>query len=507
MCSSRRADRRRSRSLRGTLLIRIVALFTAVCLLIGVVTEVALRAFLVDKLDEQLLAASGRAHGIPGPATAPMASTAPTAPKEPPPEQFSPRDPIEMPGLGVGTFIAVLDGSDIVSAERLAGPDAARQDLPESQYQVLRDLPPDGKPYSRTLGDFGDYRMAAVRTEAGTVIVTGLPLSEVADTLWSAGLILGGVALGGVVVTGLIGAVTIRGTLRPLDRLAAIASKVTELPLDKGEVALSVRVPDRDTDTRTEVGKVGMALDRMLGHVGSALEARQRSESRVRRFVADASHELRTPLAAIRGYAELVARHGDTVARDVGFAIGRVESESRRMTNLVEELLLLARLDAGRPSEREQVDLSRLVADAVADAHVAGPGHTWVLDAPADPVTVSGDAEQLQQVVLNLLSNARSHTPSGTTVVIELAAERERAVLRVRDDGPGIPPELLPEVFERFARGDSSRSRTAGGTGLGLAIVAAVVAAHHGTVRVESSEETTEFTVDLPSWPPVGGVA
>jgi len=272
---------------------------------------------------------------------------------------------------------------------------------------------------------------------------------------------------------------------------------VAELRLDRGEVAIAERVPARHTDPRTEIGQVGLALNRMLGHVDNALAARQESETRVRQFVADASHELRTPLAAVRGYAELVRRGGDATP-EVAHAIGRVESEAARMTTLVDDLLLLARLDSGRPLERGTVDLSRLVVDAVSDARVAGPEHHWRLDLPAEPVTAPGDAQRLHQVLANLLSNARTHTPPGTTVTTGLSTSDEEAVLTVTDDGPGIPEHLQPEIFERFARGDSSRSRAAGSTGLGLAIVAAVVQAHGGEVGVDSKPGHTEFTVWLP---------
>lgn len=308
-----------------------------------------------------------------------------------------------------------------------------------------------------------------------------------------------GVAGAGLVVAGATGALLVRRTLRPLRRVAATATRVSELPLDRGEVTLPVRVPGADTDTRTEVGQVGSALNRMLGHVAAALTARQASETRVRQFVADASHELRTPLAAIRGYAEVARRGRDRVPPDVAHALRRVESESTRMTGLVEDLLLLARLDSGRPLAVQPVDLSALVVDAVSDAHVAGPEHRWQLDLPEQQIGVPGDPARLHQVMANLLANARVHTPAGTTVTTSLAVEPDAAVLRVADDGPGIPEDLQPEVFERFARGDSSRSRSHGSTGLGLAIVAAVVDAHHGVVSVQSRPGRTVFTVRLPN--------
>ena len=280
----------------------------------------------------------------------------------------------------------------------------------------------------------------------------------------------------------------------------ATATRVSELPLDRGEVALAVRVPPSDADPRTEVGQVGAAINRMLGHVASALSARQASEHKVRQFVADASHELRTPLASIRGYSELTRRGNHELPEDVVHAMGRVESEATRMTSLVEDLLLLARLDEGRDLDRKPVDLSRLLIDAVSDAHAAGPDHEWSLDLPDEPVQVEGDAARLHQVVANLLANARVHTPPSTAVRVALADDNEgHAVVTVSDDGPGIPAELQPLLFERFARGDSSRSRAAGSTGLGLAIVQAVVTGHGGTVSVESVPGKTSFRVELPA--------
>ena len=254
---------------------------------------------------------------------------------------------------------------------------------------------------------------------------------------------------------------------------------------------------------------MGAALNRLLEHVASALAVRQASEERVRRFVADASHELRTPLAAIRGYAELTRRSHEPVPPDVAHALARVESEAVRMTGLVDDLLLLARLDDGRPLEQEPVDLSQLVVDATSDAHAASPGHRWRLDLPTDPdepVTIRGDAARLHQAVANLLANARVHTPAGTTVTVHLgepAGDPRGVAVRVVDDGPGIPETLLPEVFERFSRGDSSRFRGTGSTGLGLSIVTAVAAAHAGTITVASRPGRTEFRLWLPVLQPV----
>jgi two-component system, OmpR family, sensor kinase len=257
-----------------------------------------------------------------------------------------------------------------------------------------------------------------------------------------------------------------------------------------------VRVPE--TSPGTEVGQVSVAFNRMLGHVESALARRAHSEARLRRFAADASHELRTPLAAIRGYAELARRHPGPVPDDIAHALGRVEAESARMSVLVDELLLLARLDAGRPLASEPVDLTRLAIDTASDARASGQEHRWVLDLPSEPVLVRGDEHRLHQVIANLLSNARAHTPPGTTVTVRLAVSgRDRVELSVTDDGPGIPAELQPALFDRFVRGNSARTRTSGGTGLGLSIVHAVVTAHQGTVTLTSRPGLTQFVISL----------
>jgi two-component system OmpR family sensor kinase len=373
-----------------------------------------------------------------------------------------------------------------------------------------------------------DYRMTAVAGHDGDILITGLPMNSVNSTL-------GQVALAELIVfpsvlllAGVLGMALVRLSLRPLHRVAATATKVTELPLDSGEVTLPAGVPD--TDPRTEVGQVGAAFNRMLLHVERALGRRAASEARLRRFAADASHELRTPLSAIRGYAELGLRHHGPVPEDVTHALTRVQSESARMSVLVDDLLLLARLDAGRPLEREPVDLSRLAIDVTSDARVARRDHHWRLDLPADPILVRGDEHQLHQVLANLMSNAGKHTPPGSTVSVALCVDEasgsgrdsrwapdggmvERGVrpaaprveLSITDDGPGIPLELLPELFERFTRADTSRARdldAAGkSTGLGLAIVDAVVTAHGGSITVTSRPGRTRFGIYLPLLP------
>ncbi|WP_244248209.1 HAMP domain-containing sensor histidine kinase [Rathayibacter sp. VKM Ac-2801] len=351
-------------------------------------------------------------------------------------------------------------------------------------------------------GSLGTYRVRAAAVE-GSVVVVGVPLGEVAETLASLTWVVVVVVLLAMLLVALLATAIIRVALRPLERVEATATRVAELPLDRGTVELVERVPEEDADTRTEVGRVGAAFNRMLDHVTGALESRQASENKVRQFVADASHELRTPLAAIRGYAELPRRGGAELPESAAYSLDRIESAATRMTSLVEDLLLLARLDEGRDLEKEPVDLTLLVIEALSDAHAAGPDHEWDLELPEEPIEIRGDGFRLHQVVANLLRNATVHTPPGTRVVAALAEEvsegRPIAVITVTDSGPGIAPELVPVLFERFARGDSSRARTTGSTGLGLAIVAAVVDAHGGRVLVGSEPGRTSFRVELPA--------
>ena len=267
----------------------------------------------------------------------------------------------------------------------------------------------------------------------GDILITGLPLTTVEHTLGQVALAELIVFLSVLLLAGVLGTTLVRLSLRPLRRVAATATRVTELPLDSGEVTLPAGVPD--TDPRTEVGQVGAAFNRMLLHVERALGRRAASEARLRRFAADASHELRTPLSAIRGYAEFALRHRGPVPEDVIHALRRVQSESARMSVLVDDLLLLARLDAGRPLDREPVDLSRLAIDVTSDARVARQEHHWRLDLPSDPVLVRGDEHRLHQVLANLMSNAGQHTPPGSTVSVALRVE---AVWSGRAGGAGF---------------------------------------------------------------------
>jgi two-component system OmpR family sensor kinase len=326
-------------------------------------------------------------------------------------------------------------------------------------------------------------------------LFVAVPLREVSASLHRLLLAEIGVSLAALFVVGAIATWLVRLSLRPLDRMALTADEIAA-----GD--LSRRV-DNDSG-RGEVGRLGHALNEMLHQIEAAFDARQRSEDelrrseeRLRRFVADASHELRTPLTSIRGHAELFRRGGNADPVALAQSMRRIESEAQRMGVLVDDLLLLARIDEGLPLAREPVDLARVAADAVADARAVHPERQVDLD--ADHVVVTGDDARLHQLVANLLANALIHTPSGTDVQVRVGTEGDDAVLCVADDGPGLSPEQAARVFERFYRADPSRSRANGGTGLGLSIVAAVAEAHGGRVSVDTAPgEGATFRVQLP---------
>jgi two-component system, OmpR family, sensor kinase len=490
------------RTLRGRLITGLVALLAVACAVAGIVTYLTLQQTLINQIDAQLTAAGGRYASCmeANDAIEKARETGQSeetgggtqVPGQPPAEQ----DCSRIPGLAAGTFGArVKNGA--VTAQGVVG---GKSHPTAADKAALARLTPAHHFYTMELPWLGaDYRLTAVPGHDGDVLITGVPLTDMESTLRKVEYAL--IAVFGAVLlfTGVIGTAFVRLSLRPLRRVAATATRVTQLPLASGEVKLAERVPD--ADPRTEVGQVGAAFNRMLGHVESALTRRAASEARLRRFAADASHELRTPLAAIRGYAELARRHPGPVPADIAHALGRVESESARMSVLVDELLLLAQLDAGRPLASEPVDLTRLAIDAASDARAATPDHRWQLELPDEPVLVRGDEHRLRQVLANLLGNAGSHTPAGTTVTVALAEPHPAAgqvVLSVTDDGPGIPPGLQPGLFERFVRGDASRSHATGSTGLGLAIVDAVTGAHGGSVGVTSHPGQTRFVITLP---------
>jgi two-component system OmpR family sensor kinase len=533
------------RTLRGRLIAGLVALLAVACATVGLVTYFAVQGALSRELNGELQTATGLAYNCwnhqidsskdngkddtPAPSASPAAAStsattsAATVAKGPMPPSFG-----DCPGLGERTFVAVVWKGQWDCA--LIGERPFT--LPIADKGTLLSIPAQPSPGPNGIGTQpvpsatrylswaqGSYELTALKDPDGdgSVYITGLPMAALHDTLRDVALAESAVFGAVLVLAGVFGTFWVRFSLRPLRRVASTASQVAELPLEAGEVSLPAGVPD--TDPATETGQVGLAFNRMLGHVETALRRRAASEIRLRRFAADASHELRTPLAAIRGYAELALRHPGDAPEDVTHALDRVLSESTRMSVLVDDLLLLARLDAGRPLNSEPVDMTRLVIDATSDAQVARPRHRWVLELPDDPESVLGDEHRLRQVLGNLLSNAGRHTPDGTTVTVRVCNAMPDGepgsgaeslshgtlppapwlVISVTDDGPGIPADLLPDLFERFTRADTSRSHAgdASSTGLGLAIVDAVVTAHNGAVLVTSRPGMTRFTIVL----------
>ncbi|WP_062648595.1 sensor histidine kinase [Streptomyces maremycinicus] len=487
---SRGGDSRpRGGSLRTRLLILFGVVLVAVCAVTALTAVLAQRAYLLGDLDDRVTDAAERS--LDGASLHPDKARDLTF--------------LDESGRPAGMLAARLDADGTVLAAATVGQDTPPRSLTRAQIAALRGIATDGGPHTRTIPGLGTYRFTALDDD-GVRVLTGLPMDDVQDMISGLVVVESVVAAAGLAVAGGVCAVVVRRQLRPLGRVAATAVEVTHAPLRRGEATGLTRVPERDTDPGSEAGQVGAALNRMIDHVESSLAERRhseermrRSEERMRRFLADASHELRTPLASIAGYAELMNRGTDRI--EPGLAWRRVTAESARMTGLVEDLLLLARLDEGRPLPSAEVDLAALVAEAVWDARAAGSGHDWRLELSVDEAPlVLGDEVRLRQVVANLLANARVHTPAGTGVVAVVEARRGTCAVRVRDDGPGIPTDLLPTVFERFTRADASRARATSGSGagLGLAVVAAITAAHGGHLAVHSEPGRTEFTVELP---------
>jgi two-component system OmpR family sensor kinase len=464
-----------ARSLSVRVAAAMVVLVAVMSLVIGALTTAAIGSYLTRQLDGKVEATQGRAINAltKGDMNGPPADAAPH-------------------GQDAGTvtlYVAPSSASGFVITA-----DGTLTGLSDQAVGVLDDVTA-GQNSTVDLPGLGEYRVHASSVD-GVTVITGLPTKDIQNTInsligWE--VLFGGI---GVLTAGGVAVFVVRRQLRPLRRVAQTAREVAGLPLDTGEIGVTARVPDQLTDERTEVGQVAVALNTLLGHMENALDARHRSEQQVRQFVADASHELRTPLTTIHGYAQLSLHQGDPEL--FTHAMGKVMVETTRMASLVEDLLLLARLDAGRPLDSRAVDLSRLALDAVTDARIVAPSHHWELDLPAEPIVVIGDEQRLHQVVANLLTNARRHTPPGTTVTIAATSSDRSALLTIHDDGPGIPADLLPNVFQRFTRADTARNRATGGAGLGLSLAQSIAQAHHGTLTLTSTPGSTSFTLALP---------
>ena len=346
-------------------------------------------------------------------------------------------------------------------------------------------------PYQVRGTDGQNWRVVAVTVQTNqttAVVVIGLPLQSVDDVLKHATLVVTGVGLLTLLLASLIASWTVSRSFRPLARVEKTAAAIAA-----GDLSRRVEVENPGT----ELGRLSSSLNAMLAHIETAFAARTASEARMRRFAADASHELRTPLVTIRGFSELY-RHGAlTTDEDVATAMGRIESEAKRMGSMVEDLLLLARLDEQRPLQRKPVDLQLIAHDAVVDTQASSRSRVISLvgldGGSAAPAPVLGDEAKLRQVVGNLVGNALRYTPDDTPIELAVGVHvsedgQERSVIEVRDHGPGISEEDASKVFERFYRADTSRTRETGGSGLGLAIVAAIVGSHGGSVRVATTD-------------------
>jgi two-component system OmpR family sensor kinase len=467
----------RSWSLQTRLMVTVIGIVALILTLVGVATGALLGSILNENLNARLLSAAGALRGAPD-------STA---------------EDVLTSGRQPEGFLLVLQNQSGLTGAYVTADETVAELGDDQIAELLYAMEPRGNATVRVDG-VGDYRVLMSGSPSGAFILAGLPTTEVSGIV---GQILTTVALvttGGLLLLGVAIALVIRRSLKPLRSVADTAERVAAMPLSQGAVTIDERVPDAQTDESTEIGRVGHALNTLLDHVDSSLAARQRNEELMRRFVADASHELRTPLASIRGYSELSLRD-PSLSETTGSALERIQAQSLRMTTLVEDLLLLARLDEGQELVFGSVDLTQLAIEAVGDARPAGPAHTWRLDVDEEPVVVAGDSGRLHQVVANLLANARTHTPEGTTVTVSVAREGADAVLRVHDDGPGVDDAVKGELFERFARADRSRARKTGGTGLGLSIARAIVSAHGGALTVDSVPGDTVFTVRLPARP------
>ena len=472
-------------TLRARLTLVLMALVAAGLIVADVATFAALRSFLVQRVDQQLNAATvpvGRVLASPGLATGdvPLSSDGDDA--------FVPS----------GTYAALYDpsGQEVNHITFSYG----------SEGDPVPELPADvtsfeGQTQLSTTGSVVEgsaFRVIAEHFSGGYTVVIAIPLTEVQQTLRQLVVVAALVTIAVLAAMAAMSWWIVRRGLRPLERIEQTAGAIAA-----GD--LSRRVDD--DDPRTEVGRLGGALNVMLGRIERSMDEQRASQEALRRFLADASHELRTPLTSIRGYAELFRRGAGDDPADTALAMRRIEQESARMGVLVDDLLFLARSGTGRPIDREPFDLALVAADAAEDARAVDPSRDVGLEAPAS-LTVVGDEGRIRQVLANLLSNVLTHTPDGSPLEVRVSSTDGWAEFAVTDHGPGLTPEEASQVFEAFYRADPSRGRDAGaegaGTGLGLAIVAAIAEEHGGSASVSSEPgEGATFAVRLPvSGPP-----
>ncbi|MDT4937581.1 MAG: two-component system, OmpR family, sensor kinase [Pseudonocardiales bacterium] len=467
----------RNWSLRTRLLAAVVTLVAAALVTTGTVGITLLRGYLVHQVDSQLNVGARVLNR-------PTDSTPPTPPTPPPQSGGQ---------LPTPFWFTDLDTTGAVVRQRggAGTPGEAKPDL--SGVNAAKVRAEGGKAFTvpSTTGGAG-FRVRAIANADGSGSRT------VASSLGSANATVGRletitwlVALLVLLVLAALAMLAVRLGLRPLENVERAAEDIAA-----GD--LSRRVPPGPPGT--EIGRLSETLNTMLTQIESAFAARSHSETVLRQFIADASHELRTPLTTVRGYAELARKGALTDEAHQRRAMARIEAEAARMGGLVEDLLLLAHLDEQRPLTLTTVDLCALTADAVADARVLAPGRPIDSRGPDGPVFVDVDADRMRQVLANLVGNAVTHTPEGTPVHVSLRRAGDRVRLEVADEGPGLPPEQVARLFERFYRVDASRSRSRGGSGLGLSIVQAIVLASHGDVTGTSEiGRGTTFVVTLPA--------
>ena len=463
-----------TQSLRGRLLIGVISLVVLGLLIADISTYAALQSSLISQLDDQIKSGHNAAiSGLGGPNEGPGPSGS---------------------GLPAGTVIELLSPSGaVLVAKRLEVPgstaSSAMPDLPEHLPAAS-----EKAPAFLTLAGTGGVRQyrAAIWPEdffSGNYVVLAIPMTGVLSTLSRLLELEAVISAGVVVATAILALLIIRISLRPLEKMGTVANEIAA-----GDLSRRVE----PATSKTEIGRLGLALNTMLSQIEAAFAQRTASENRLRRFIADASHELRTPLTSIRGYSEMLRRGAAESPTDSELARRRIEDEAVRMSTLVDDMLLIARLDQGRPLEMKPVDLQAIARDAGADAHAVAPQRDVTVQAPG-PVMVTGDDIRLRQVVGNLMRNALVHTPGTTPVEISVSTENGFARLTVIDHGPGLRQDEIERIFEPFYRADPGRSRDRGGAGLGLSIVNAVVSAHGGKVGVRgTSGGGATFDVELP---------
>ena len=468
-------------SLRARLMVAVLALTAVGLLLLGGITYVEQRSFELDRIDDQVRTA------LPAVAGALREQGTVAQPRIPtgggPPPGGAPGS-----GLPAGTYgeQRTADGTRIASHVFDYGQEITADPLLPRNIPLGRVFTVSGEN-----GDENSYRVFAERDVRGdSITVVAAPLGEIDQRLNRLLAVESLVIAAVLLVLGLVAWAVVRVGLLPLDRMGHTAGAIAG-----GD--LSHRV--ESTDPRTEVGRLGIALNSMLDRLELAFRQREASENRLRRFIADASHELRTPLASIRGYAELFRMGATTDPGETERAMKRIEDEATRMGVLVEDLLTLARLDEVPDAPHARLDLAAIAADAVDDARVTAPDRA-INRRVEDGIVVSGDAHQLRQVLANLLRNALVHTPPGTPIEVSAVRDGDDVRLEVRDHGPGLPTDDPSEIFERFWRSEGGRKQGRAGAGLGLAIVAGIVDAHDGTVTAANAPEGgASFVVRLPA--------